>query len=386
MRVQARPPRLVRRSLTPSWHLLFTAVLVAGAIALLLYAQWQSRPLETPPLEEISTRSGPPAADAPSLADTLFARAEAILEEVGIWPGLVHKSRGRPDRIEVQVPTDLPLAVVNWHLTRFVEDRGGQVLAAVEKIPGQRVEMRCGFHSAVTTLFALEHKRGVQRPTGRIAIVIDDLGRPGRDEILFERFCALSPPLTFAVLPHEGRAAAIAEAIRQRGHEVILHLPMEPDDPDSDPGRGAILTSHSDEEIRRLLHQALRQVPAAKGVNNHMGSKATADPRVMALVLGELKRRGLFFLDSRTSPNSAIPALAAEMGLPALSRDLFIDEVDEIEAIQARLWELAELAARNGQAIGIGHYRRNTLLALEALLPRLEARGFSFVSLSRLVR
>ena len=116
-----------------------------------------------------------------------------------------------------------------------------------------------------------------------------------------------------------------------------------------------------------------------------MGSKATADERVMHQVLTELKARNLLFLDSRTTARSLGYQMAIDMDLVAFNRDLFIDEIDEPEAIESRLWDLAGMAARTGQAVGIGHDREATLSALTNVLPRLESRGFRFVPISRLL-
>ena len=203
---------------------------------------------------------------------------------------------------------------------------------------------------------------------------------------MVERFCALNQPLTLAVLPNEGNVERILELARGSGHELLVHLPMEPEDfPAKNPGPNAILLSDDSTRVRQLVRQALRKVPGAVGLNNHMGSRATADQRLMRLVLQELKLRGLMFLDSRTSPNSVAFDQALAMGVPAARRDLFIDAVDQATAIETRLWALAELAARQGQAIGLGHDREQTLLALESVLPQLEMRGFSFVPVSGLV-
>jgi len=206
------------------------------------------------------------------------------------------------------------------------------------------------------------------------------------DKRLIERFCALTQPLTLAILPNEGKVDAILQLARERGHEIILHLPMQPEDPEKDPGPDAIRIDASDAEIRQKVRQALRKVPSAVGVNNHMGSLATADSRVMEQVLLELQSRGLFFLDSRTSAATVAFGLAKGLGVPTLSRDLFIDPVDDRQAAEAQLWELAARAARSGSAIGIGHDRESTLQALQAVLPRLETRGFRFVPLSALAR
>ena len=387
----ARPPRsarkrMVRRPLRPSWHLALSGVLVLVAIVALLYAQWRERPPDPVPPEPLPIAAAP-APDAVALADTLYDAVETVLDELGIAADLIRKTRIEADldRIEIRIPVDLPLPVVNLYLTRFVEACGGRVLAAVETEPEQRVEMRCGFDSLGTTRFALVRERSVRRRTGRIAIVLDDLGYMSWDGRLIERFCALPQPLTLAVLPNEGRVAGLLALAQERGREVILHLPMEPDDPNENPGEGAIRIDHTDEEIRQGVRRALRKVPSAVGVNNHMGSRATADSRVMELVLSEIKARHLFFLDSRTSAETVAYGLAKGMDVPALSRDLFIDPVDDRQAIEARLWELAGLAGRAGQAIGIGHDRENTLLALQAVLPRLETRGFRVVTLSHLV-
>ena len=379
--------RMVKRPPRPSWHLALSGGLVLAAIVVLLYAQWRERPQEPIPPEPPSLPAAP-APDAVALADTLYEAAETVLDELGIDADLIRKTRTEAglDRIEVRVPVDLPLPVVNLHLTRFVEARGGQVLGAVETEPEQRVELRCGFAAQATTRFTLVRDRSIRRRTGQIAIVVDDVGYMSWDGRMIERFCALSQPLTLAILPNEGRVDGILALARKRGHEVILHLPMEPDDPGENPGEGAIRLDQTDEEIRQQVRQALRKVSSAVGINNHMGSRATTDSRVMELVLGELKTRDLFFLDSRTSAESVAYGLARGMDVPALSRDLFIDPVDDRQAIEARLWELAGLAGRAGQAIGIGHDRENTLLALQTVLPRLETRGFRVVTLSHLVR
>ena len=116
-----------------------------------------------------------------------------------------------------------------------------------------------------------------------------------------------------------------------------------------------------------------------------MGSKATANERVMRLVLSELKDRNLLFLDSRTTASSVAYQLAVDMDIRAINRDLFIDEIDEAQTIQGKLWELAATAAQSGQAIGVGHNRRETLIALLAALPQLEKRGFRFVPVSQLL-
>ena len=274
-------------------------------------------------------------------------------------------------------PPDLPLAEANLGISRFVQRLGGQVLSASER--RSQVEIRSGFGEVQTTIFLLSPV-AERRRTGNIAIVIDDFA----DDPIAAHFCAIPQSLTFSILPRASQAPALAERVRANGHEVLVHLPMEPQGGAS-LSANAILVGLDDEEIRRRVRRALRNVPHARGVNNHMGSKATANERVMRIVLSELKDRNLLFLDSRTTASSVAYQLAVDMDIRAINRDLFIDEIADAQTIQEKLWELAAIAAQSGQAIGVGHNRRETLIALLAALPQLEKRGFRFVPVSQLL-
>ena len=369
--------RLVKRQRHPGWHLALSGLLLAGAILFLLY-----KPLldQTGPLPVIAPATAPvpyQVTNASQLADTLYAGIDSALADLGIWPALYSKHRREYfDQIKVGVPADLPLAEANLGISRFVQQLGGQVLSASER-RGQ-VEIRCGFGEVQTTIFSLAPV-AERRRTGNIAIVIDDF----TDDPIAAHFCAIPQPLTFSILPRVSQAHTLAEQMRANGHEVLIHLPMEPKGGAS-LGGNAILVGLDDEEIRRRVRRALQNVPHARGLNNHMGSKATADKRVMRLVLSELKDRNLLFLDSRTTASSVAYQLAVDMDIRAFNRDLFIDEIADAPTIRDKLWELAAIAAQSGQAIGVGHNRRETLIALSTALPQLEKRGFRFVLVSQL--
>jgi polysaccharide deacetylase 2 family uncharacterized protein YibQ len=376
----------------------FTALMVGAAVLFLILRDYQNRPdpIELPP-DPIAFRTlAPPIPVDATLgvwADILFVRADSALAELGLWPGLIAKERqvdlvdgAVGDRISVRVPGDLPLAIVNLALTQLVRAAGGQVLRAFEIDGARRVDILCGRDSIATTLFALKAAPRLQRSNGNIAIVLDDFGQMSRH--LIGRFCALPQALTLAVLPNEGPIKTIVAQASAHGHQILVHLPMEPDGyPHNDPGEFAIFTNQDTTTIQRLVRQSLDKIPTAVGLNNHMGSAATADRRVMEAVLRVIKndRRPLLFLDSVTSSASVAFELAQQMQVPAGRRDLFIDLVDDQAAVEGKLWELAELAAKKGQAIGIGHDRKHTLLALEAVLPRLESRGYRFVHISETV-
>lgn len=216
----------------------------------------------------------------------------------------------------------------------------------------------------------------------RIAIVIDDLGN---DREALERIARWPFAVGGAVLPGLPGSADAARRLAASGKEVLLHLPMEPDGyPLVQPGPGVILRSDDDEKIAHTLIDDLASVPGAVGVNNHMGSAATADPRVMRAVVRVLAERGLFLLDSRTSEATVARRVADEAALPAVSRRVFLDAIPKAASIERAYRELLATAKREGEAIAIGHPHPATLDLLERELPRLE--GVRLVRVSELAR
>jgi uncharacterized protein len=219
---------------------------------------------------------------------------------------------------------------------------------------------------------------------GLAAIVIDDLGN---ELAPAERIAAWKSPVAGAVLPGVAFSTATARALARGGKEVLLHLPMEPAGyPRVRPGPGVILRSQSDAEIVRTLESDLATVPGAVGVNNHMGSVATADPRVMRVVARVLSDRGLYFLDSRTTDATVGEQTAEEASVPAVSRRVFLDDVESEDAISKQLAELVRRARAEGSAVAIGHPYPATLAVLEREMPGLEARGIRLVKVGELVR
>ncbi|MDE2571526.1 MAG: divergent polysaccharide deacetylase family protein [bacterium] len=215
----------------------------------------------------------------------------------------------------------------------------------------------------------------------RVAIIVDDCGQ----WIATERgFLALPVPLTMSVLPDVHYTKTIAGEARAAGKGVMLHLPMEPVS-HINPGPGKVTTEMSDGAITDQVESDLAQVPLAAGVNNHEGSEATADPRVMRDVLAVLKRRDKFFIDSMTSGRSVGGKMASEDGVPTASRDVFLDNQASVAYTEEMLRRLLEVAQHNGYAIAIGHPRPTTLEALRAMIPQMQAAGVEFVLAQDLV-
>jgi polysaccharide deacetylase 2 family uncharacterized protein YibQ len=214
-----------------------------------------------------------------------------------------------------------------------------------------------------------------------VALVIDDLGT-AVDEL--RPLLGLGVPVSYSVLPYQEQTPEVVAELRKRGAEILLHMPMEPKNGEN-PGPGALLGGMSDAEIEDKTVAALRAVPGAVGVNNHMGSKLSEEEGPMTAVLRVLAHRGLFFLDSRTSAQTVGYKVARELGIPAAERQVFLDGDPTPQAIEAQFQRLLALARTHGAAIAIGHPHPETLAALEREVPKAKAEGYEFVPVSYLL-
>lgn len=212
-----------------------------------------------------------------------------------------------------------------------------------------------------------------------IAIVIDDMGL---DRARSRQTVALNGPLTLAYLAYAGDLAAQTNAARSAGHELLVHVPMEPGSATTDPGPHALLTGLAPDEFARRIDWNLSQFAGYVGINNHMGSKATRDRGAMRAVMAKLRERELLFLDSRTSGETVAQDEAAKAGIPALRRDVFLDHDPSPIAVRAALLDVENVARRQGYAIAIGHPKDATIGALSEWLPDVVSRGFAIVPVS----
>jgi polysaccharide deacetylase 2 family uncharacterized protein YibQ len=217
---------------------------------------------------------------------------------------------------------------------------------------------------------------------GKIAIVLDDFGYNLNNLALLK---TIREPLTVSVLPNLGYSQVVAEKLNASGFEVILHLPLEPKEKYS-LEKDTILTSMKEEKIKGIISQALKSIPFVRGVSNHMGSKATEDEKTMNIILSELKRRRLYFLDSLVTGASVGRSVSRKIGLGFARRDIFLDNEKDADYIKQQLDKLKARAERLGQAIGIGHDRKLTIEVLKEVIPKFKKLGFKFVYVSDLVR
>ena len=215
----------------------------------------------------------------------------------------------------------------------------------------------------------------------QVAIIIDDCGQWLDTE---QQLIALPIPITLSVLPHVHYTERIAQEAADAGKGVMLHLPMEPLS-HAYPGPGEIKDAMSDDEITKQTEDDVAQVPLAKGANNHEGSEASADDRVMKDVIAVMKEHDLFFVDSRTNAKTVGQQIAQDDGVPNAKRDVFLDNQADVAYTESMLERTVAIAKRDGSAIAIGHPKPTTLAAIRELYPKMQAEGVQFVLAQALV-
>lgn len=245
----------------------------------------------------------------------------------------------------------------------------------VEKIEEKKVE--------ISKEEVLEEKKESIN-IGSIAIVIDDFGY--RNDKISDGFLEIDASLTYAIIPGHNYSTSFGEKAVGAGYEVIVHMPMENTGKTYGEEKFVLMTDMDSETIKRRINNAFSQIPSAIGMNNHQGSKASADQHVISNIAEVIKDKGLFFLDSRTTVETIIVTTMELFGVPTAKRNIFLDNEDDEAKIKIQLEKLANKAERDGSAIGIGHVKLKTLNVLKREIPKLQEKGFEFVFVSKLVR
>jgi polysaccharide deacetylase 2 family uncharacterized protein YibQ len=381
----------LRKIPTHSW-------IIAGvffALGCLVLALWVGgdRRYETtsiPPYEEqIGNRFG-------ELVNEVELKIYQSLRQLGVdasqirFRKVIHRAQTTKqwDFTELEVTLSLGENLPKFEqlLSKNLKDLGGKVsLERVESTDPNpvfliRVE---GVMTHRLTLLRHPARKEATAEIAKVAIVIDDFGYDGR---LARRFLQIDAPLSFSVLPNGTFSKSIARRVRQAGRELMLHLPMEPKGyPEVNPGIGALLTEMTDMELVAVLRKNLDAFPDIKGVNNHMGSKFCENEEKLRLVMRELKNRGLFFVDSRTTTRTQAYRVAQEEEVPSAERNVFLDNIQSPQAVRRQLKRLIQLAKLKGEAIGIAHPHEVTLKVLKEDVPKLSSDGIELVPVSQLV-
>lgn len=249
----------------------------------------------------------------------------------------------------------------------------------LRKQPVQPAKKKQTFKIPVFEIYPKEDKvlrkpdykpKPIPKALPKVAIIIDDIGY---EQKVAEKFLSLDAVLTFSVFPCSPFQQRIIRKARAKGFEIMLHLPMEPNEyPKVDPGHNALLTSMSPDELIDQLNKNLDAVPLIKGVNNHMGSKMTTESTRMYQIFSVLKKRGLFFVDSLTTSKSLCRPSARLLQIPFAERDVFLDHVQKADFIRRQLKELIRIAELHGTAVGIAHPHEVTYEVFLEELPELQ--------------
>lgn len=215
-----------------------------------------------------------------------------------------------------------------------------------------------------------------------VILVIDDLGIVKRTT---KEIIDMEVPLTLAFLPYASDISSQANDAYNNGHDVLVHIPMEPKGK-ADPGPHALLSSTEPSVQMDSINYNLTQFENYVGINNHMGSKFTEDEEAVGRFLNVIKQKGLLVLDSKTTSESVLEALADQNEIPVINRDVFLDNTNEVDYILEQLKELEQKAKKNGNAVGIGHPYPETVIALKRWIPTLKEKGITIVPISQTVR
>ena len=305
-----------------------------------------------------------------------------VAEQFGLAEHL-RKRESETGRIwTLSVPRNMPMVSVYQRLNTALKPVDAKILEGNSDPATGNIDLFIGYEDSSYLKIELRHLRE-ERIAGKIVLIIDDFG--DRWDTTRKAFFRLGADITATVIPGLKRTKEVAKAIHDLGFEVFIHMPMEPENAVSRQYTCMIKAGDSDQRIRKLVQQASDELPMAAGLNNHMGSKATSHPETMRSVLRVMDEKRLIFIDSRTSAHSVAYSLARESGLRTGKRDVFLDVVADRQNIINSLWNLAAQAARKGTAIGIGHTSKITLEVLKEEIPKLQARGYEFVRVSRAV-
>ena len=257
---------------------------------------------------------------------------------------------------------------------------------------GSSAELRTSREKGIIHLYwnnqlQLELKYRIPQDTGtgrgKIAIIMDDMG--GSLSVLRE-LLALDLPVTPSILPGIGKTSQTTDLLQEADREYMIHIPMQPRSyPKISPGSNALLLGQSEETTRMLVRKYIEEVPGAVGGNNHMGSRYTEEAGPMRVVLDELKQHNRFFVDSRTISSSVAFAEARKMGLQTATRDIFLDNREDVEYIRGQIRKMVSMAKKNREVIAICHPYSETFDALRLELPWLKQQSVDFVAASQLV-
>jgi len=305
-----------------------------------------------------------------------------IFKELNIEKSWVKRSQ---QYLEVQLPNELPAVTVIWEIIPRVKEMNLKVLESEENLKTGESTIAIGSGKETLLTISFIKNAALKRHAGKLAFIIDDFGY--YDNRTSDKYLELDYPITLSVIPGQKHSAKIAEKAKQHRKEIMVHIPMEAVEEKVEDGPYTIFSNLSKEEIAQRVQKAFASLPDAIGANNHMGSKITGDNVSMDAVLTQMKKLDKFFVDSRTTMQSVVPALAKKHHLKYLTNGAFLERQknEDEDYIRGKIRAAAKIAQKKGTVIVIGHPYKETLAALKEELPRLEKQGFVIVPVSEIV-
>ncbi len=397
-------------------NLKWILALAAALVAVVIFYQAGKPPAQPTPGYELEKTGAGVVLDFTDTANKIHGAVDAGLAGVKVEPEMLKEARQEVPRTGVEglirwhsrsmlirLPATISPAAVEQALTPLAAKAGGKVIVTepdtYNGMPVVRIDVgiKDMLNSEPLTLvtdrlYVLQEKKPAPQAkpkpeaksgTGEMAIIIDDFGYI-RGPIA--EYANMGRPITFAVLPYRQYSTEAASAALSAGHLVMLHLPLEPLSAAEETEPTVITVNMTEAEIKQTVEKAIASIPGLKGVNNHQGSKATADRQVMKTVLGVIKAHNLFFVDSRTSGKTVAAEVSRQLGLRTGENELFLDNSSDIELIKKQLRTAIAMARRNGSVTVIGHARPNSVIAVREMIPEIEAAGIRLVYADQLLR
>ena len=319
--------------------------------------------------------------DTLSISDKLNYSIKNILLSYNINESWIQKKQ---KSLRIQLPPELPAEIVIYDIIHKVKELNLKCIDSKENLKRSRSSLMVVSKNDTLLSVYFNKNKNIQRQSGKIAIVIDDFGYFNNK--ITESFLELEYPVTLSILPGLKYTKKIAEKAKQYGKQIMLHLPMEPKRGKVEQTDFTILTNLSEYQIVERINKALKMLPDAIGVNNHMGSKATENPQVMDALFKELKRKNIMFVDSKTSLNSIAPVIAEKYDLKFEQNSTFLErhKNEEKRHIKSKLKLAAKISKKMGKVVIIGHPYQETIDVLTEELPKLEKQGFVIVPVTDL--
>ncbi|MBP2634498.1 MAG: Divergent polysaccharide deacetylase [Firmicutes bacterium] len=394
------------------------AAILLVVIAAVIYYQMEEKPKPSPvpgPRYNVEKTGSGVVLDFTETATKIHAAVEKGLANAGTPPKDIKEEKREVARTGVEgtirwharsmlvvIPESMSLESVEQALNQLVGKAGGKIIgnepdkyngvAALRLDVGIKDVLNNEPLTLITDRLYIIKDKGTLPPatttkpkveggSGKMAIVIDDCGYTIAP---VAGFVDLGRPITFAVLPYREYSNEAASRALSAGHLVILHLPLEPMDASASSEPTVITTNMSDEEIRQTTSKAIASLPGIQGINNHQGSRATADRRVMKAVLSVVKSQNLFFIDSRTIGKTVAAEVSRQMGIRTGENELFLDNSSDVDLIKTQLRKAIDMAHKNGSVTVIGHARPNTVIAVREMLQEIDNAGIRLVYANQL--